>query len=254
MMQGYFDDSGSEPKSFTFVLAGYMLPSEQMIAFSEDWKTALSERPKIQLFKMHDAFHGDREFQCWGSEFRKAKVRDLLSVIHKHRPVGLTSFMNWEHFKFFSRYLPEPLNREAFAPLFFQLIDNMLLYQQSAKTFPQKVQMDFDDQSSAGKFAINWYGELMDGHSPFTFSPAHRAVMEGTPRMLTDNQHVALQAADMAAWFVRNAGTPGIETADWHWAYEDCMKTIWPHCRGFGEQTFEQLLDVLIGPRLVTLG
>jgi hypothetical protein len=94
-----------------------------MSAFAEDWQTVLHQNPRIEYFKMSDAFLGEGEFETMGSEFRKANVRDLLAAIHRHRPRGLASFMNWEDSRVFSRYLPEPLGREAFAPLFFRLID-----------------------------------------------------------------------------------------------------------------------------------
>lgn len=253
MLQGYFDDSGSEPQSFAFVIAGYILPTEKMAAFADDWVIALDKKPKIEYFKMAEAFSGDGQFANIQTEFRKAKVRDLLAVIYKHHPIGITSFLNWEHFKFFSRYLPGPIPNDPYVPLFIQLIDNVLSYQKASGIFPQKIQLDFDDQGKAGELAIEWYGRLMNNPSPLTFSDDHRTVLEGTPRMLNDRQYVSLQAADMVAWVTRNSGTPDIKTEGWEWLYRECGGTVWPYCHGFAEKTWEQLLDQLIGPRKVTL-
>jgi hypothetical protein len=86
----------------------------------------------------------------------------------------------------------------------------VLLWQKSENLFPPRVQLDFDDQGKAGEFAIEWYGRLMNGEPPLTFSGEHRAILEGTPRMLNDRQYVPLQAADMIAWVVRNADRTGI--------------------------------------------
>ena len=252
-LQGYFDDSGSEPQSFAFVIAGYILRSEQMEAFADDWLTALHQKPRIEYFKMAEAFGGEGEFSTMQSEFRKAKVRDMLAVIRLHKPRGIASFFNWEHFRRFSAYLPEPLKGQAFAPLFFQLIDNILEWQRAARIFPEKIQLDFDYQGSAGKFAIEWYGRIMENSGPFTFSADHKAILEGTPRMLDDRSYVPLQAADMAAWVVRNGGTPGIDIRGWEWLYEECGGTVWQYSKGFGENTWDQILDRLIGPRIVTL-
>ncbi len=253
MLQGYFDDSGSEPKSFAFVIAGYILPAEQMSQLADDWLDALHRDPEIKYFKMSEAFAGEGQFGYMGREFRMAKVRKMLAVIHKHNPVGICSFMNWEHFKGFSRYLPEQLGKEPYAPLFFQLIDNILHYQKATRIFPQKIQLDFDDQGRDGDVAIEWYGRLWHSEPPYCFSEEHKAILEGTPRMLNDCQYVPIQAADMLAWVIRNAGTPGIQIGGWEWLYTECLKTVWRYCQGFSQQTWEQLLDGLIGPRQVIL-
>jgi hypothetical protein len=89
MLQGYFDDSGSEPQSLAFVIAGYILPSEKMAAFADDWLIALHQKPRIEYFKMAEALSGAGEFSTMQIEFRKAKVRDMLSVIRGHKPRGL---------------------------------------------------------------------------------------------------------------------------------------------------------------------
>ena len=88
MLQGYFDDSGSEPNSQIFVLAGYIHPASGWAEFSDEWSAALKQRPKIKTFKMSHAFSGRGEFSGIDLEFRKGKVRDLLSVIQKHNPDG----------------------------------------------------------------------------------------------------------------------------------------------------------------------
>jgi hypothetical protein len=249
MLQGYFDDSGSEPNSFAFVIAGYILPANEMSALADDWAAVLKQKPQIEYFKMHEAFHGEGQFEGVPLEIRKSKIRDLLALIHKYHPVGIVSFMEWHHYKKFSTSLPGPLRRYAYAPLFFRLIDNVLLYQQAAKIFPQKIQLDFDDQGASGQFAIDWYGMMM---SEPQLPPEYRAILEGTPRMLNDRQYVPLQAADMVAWVARNGGTPNLNIQGWEWLYEECGKTIWPYCEGFGEQTWDQIRLALFDPRPVT--
>jgi hypothetical protein len=245
MLQGYFDDSGSEPTSYGFVIAGYLLAADQWALFSDEWALALAAKPKIKYFKMYEAFSGEGQFETMGAEFRKAKTRDMLAVILKYRPVGLTSFMTWQDFKRFAQSVPEPLKRQPYSSLFFKLIDNALLYQQAAGIFPEKMQLDFDDQGSAGSFAIEWYGRIMNQPPPLTFSAELRAVLEGTPRMLDDINYVPLQAADMLAWFVRSAGTPGVNIEGWDWLYTDLASTLWEGCQGYSEQSWDQILRAI---------
>jgi len=253
MLQGYFDDSGSEPQSFAFVIAGYILSSEQMAAFADDWLIALHQKPRIEYFKMAEAFGGYGQFAGIQTEFRKAKVRDMIAVIYKHKPRGIASFFNWDHFKAFSRYLPEELKGQPYAPLFFRLIDNVLEWQKSIGAFPEKIQLDFDDQGKAGEFAIEWYGRMMNNAPPLSFSDEHRAILEGTPRMLNDQKYVPLQAADMAAWVVRNGGTPGLDISGWEWLDQQIGATVWQYSGGFSEEYWNGILDQIVGPRRVIL-
>ena len=140
----------------------------------------------------------------------------------------------------FSKDLAAPLDGNAYTPLFFRLIDNVLLYEKNMGIYPEKIQLDFDDQGGAGKFAIEWYGRLMhDNRTPYALSEEHKSILEGTPRMLTDLEYVPLQAADMLAWSIRRNLTyrddPG-----WDWLFTALQETLWAGC-GFSKASWDAI-------------
>ncbi len=227
MIQGYFDDSGNEPSSYAFSVAGYLLSASAWGSFADEWVSVLHSNPRIEYFKMYEAVHGSGEFEGIPPEFRKLKTRDLIAVIKTHGALGIASMLTWSHFQEFGKSLPPPLDRQAYAPLFFGLIQNLLNCQKSLGVFPQKTQLDFDDQGSAGAFAIQMYGHLMNGAPPWVFDEEHRAILEGTPRMLNDRDYVPLQAADLLAWVVRTGGTPDGYREGWEWIYGEVSPTLW---------------------------
>src|SRR5437868_7829681 len=55
VLQTYADDSGNEPTSPIFVLAGFIASYEEWAAFSDEWKAALAEPPGLDYFKMKEA-------------------------------------------------------------------------------------------------------------------------------------------------------------------------------------------------------
>ena len=60
-LQASIDDSGRGQKP-VFVLAGYVAKSDDWGAFSDEWEIALHERPRIEYFKMREAWNGTGQF------------------------------------------------------------------------------------------------------------------------------------------------------------------------------------------------
>jgi hypothetical protein len=248
MLQGYFDDSGSDGQRSPFVVAGYILPVERWTAFSDEWRSECDKVPHIEYFKMSEAASGVKQFS-FSSEFRQYKVRALASVIHKHMLPGIVTWMRWEEFRAFNDGLDGPSKDQPYAPLFFGTIDNVVEYQHSLKLFPSDIQLDFDEQGSAGRSAIDWYARMIEvsekHHIPMDF----RRIMQGTPRMLDDKQYPPLQAADMLAWSIRLHADEGrAEKNDFGWLLDELRKTIWPGCRRFNADSWNHIARELMNP------
>jgi hypothetical protein len=242
MLQGYFDDSGSDEKKSpsSFVLAGWILPAESWACFSDDWQRELAGDPKISYFKMSEAVSATGNFSVIQSEFRKYKIRKMLEIINKHPLHGICSFLKWQEWLDYARPLPPPLNKEPYAPLFFLLIDNVLLYQKNLGMYPQEIQLDFDNQGKSGHFAIEWFNRLWDGVERWRFSDEHKKIIEATPRMLNSKEHMPIQAADMLAWSIRtHLDSPN---SDWEWVYEEMKPSLWGG-RGFSAATWKTIRD-----------
>jgi hypothetical protein len=261
MLQGYFDDSGTDGQQVGFVLAGYILPAERWEAFADDWQDECQRDPKIEYFKMREAASGYGAFLSMPIEFRLYKVRRLLALIDNHMLHGITTNLRWEDFREFNAQLVGPAKDQPFAPLFFGILDNVLEYQQQKGLFPHKIQLDFDEQGGAGRLAIDYYGKLMDlaekyGDTAKEFATikALREIMEGTPRMLDDRQYLPLQAADMLAWSLRLQMEPEevVKENPFAWLYDEIRKTVWSGSRRFAKQTWNNIGQLLSQIRPVT--
>jgi hypothetical protein len=252
MLQGYFDDSGTDGGRPFFVLAGYLLPAALWEKFADDWQAELHREPRIEYFKMREAHAGNEQFS-FSSEFRLYKVRALFSLIQKHMLKGIDAWLNWDEFNEFNAGLVGPSKDQPYAPLFFGIMDNVVEWQQQKNIFPSKIQLDFDDQGSAGAFAIASYGKMIEYCEINHIETDWRKVIEGTPRMLDDRKYPGLQAADMLAWCIRfRLDNKNWADSEWGWLCEDIWKTVWPGCRRYGKETWENYKQVLLARGPVT--
>jgi len=104
------------------------------------------------------------------------------------------------------------------------------------------MQLDFDDQGEAGKFAIEWWGRMMHGPGP-VLPEAYRYLMEGSPRMLNDIEYVPLQAADMLAWTIRSDIASELDRG-WYWLKEELISTMGQICPFLPDQ-WQQIRDAI---------
>lgn len=252
MLQGYFDDSGSDAARPFFVLGGYILPAELWENFSDEWQTELQKDPRIEYFKMSEANAGVEQF-AFSSEFRQYKVRKLFSLIQSHMLKGIETWLSWDEFNEFNAGLVGPAKDQAYAPLFFGIMDNVVEWQQQRGIFPSKIQLDFDQQGRAGKVAIASYGQMIEHCESNRIEADWRKVVEGTPRMLDDKKYPGLQAADMLAWCVRfRLENKDWADSEWGWLCDDIWKTVWPGCRRWGKESWEHVKEVLLARGPVT--
>lgn len=234
MLQGYFDDSGSEGRQPLFILAGYILPAEQWEAFADDWEHECKQiQPRINYFKLSEAINGERKFDLLPYDVRRYKILRLIEVMRKHKLHGVSASLKWAEWTEFSAGLRGPAKDQPYSNLFFLLIDVVREYQKDLGIFPQKTQLDFDLQGKAGQFAIEWYGKMLHPTTPYGFEEEYREILEGTPRMLDDKQYVPLQAADMLAGALRlslageGKRDPDAFFSDFRWVYDELHADFW---------------------------
>ena len=235
MLQGYFDDSGSDGQETSFVLAGYVLPAELWANFSDDWHDECQREPRIDYFKMREAAGGWEQFAGVPIEFRQYKVRKLFALIDKHILHGIATDLKWEEFRQFDSRVAGPAKNVAYGPLFFGILDNVLAYQKHYGLFPHKIQVAFDIQGKAGRVARGAYDKIMElsenyGHTDPQLSVANdlRTIIDGTPRELDDKKYLPLQAADMLAWALRlRMNQSEFEESSFAWLYDEIRKTVW---------------------------
>src|SRR5690348_16810211 len=86
-LQVYVDDSGSEPTSPIFVLAGLVTSDKKWTEFADEWRATLNAAPSLKYFKMAEAEHFRKEFSIrkgWTPKERDARVLALSGVIAKY--------------------------------------------------------------------------------------------------------------------------------------------------------------------------
>lgn len=79
IMQAYFDDSGGDPKSPIYAIAGYLAIEPNAGAFSQKWSEVLDGPPRIQYWHTNTARGG------YGGKFDAAQMQD--------REVGLAQLI-----------------------------------------------------------------------------------------------------------------------------------------------------------------
>ena len=95
VFQAFIDDSGNEPQSQIFVLAGFISTHKKWAEFSDEWQAELNKEPKLDYFKMHEAatllgqFSKDRG---WSESLRDNRVMSFVGTARKYATVRVEFF------------------------------------------------------------------------------------------------------------------------------------------------------------------
>ncbi len=164
---------------------------------------------------MAEAAEKQGQFQGLADEFVRCKINDLLAVIDKHQPDGLYLFLDWDDYRaILHNYLDENM-RNPYHVLFPGILDLMAAYQRYKGIFPEPMDVDFDEQGSAGQFAQGVYPLMKANCDEET-----RKMLGRIPLMLDDEKVLPLQAADMLAWNVRREHDMDEDGIKWNWLFE----------------------------------
>jgi hypothetical protein len=200
MLKGYVDDSGSEPSSPVFVLAGYVLPAETWAAFSDEWDKELPRGKPIRYLHMKETGKDfdDGQFDGWTIDEIEEKLLPLAEVIHAHQPIALAAHARWsEYEKFKAQSSLANFIQNPYKALFHEITRIMYGWGKTRGN-PQSVDFIFDEQGDVGDEAVSWYRDMKSA-----FPPDARPFFGSTPEFKDDLLVLPLQAADMFAWFQR---------------------------------------------------
>ena len=199
MLNGYIDDSGSEPSSPTFVLAGYVLPAESWARFSDEWAKELLRGKRIDFLHMKDTGKNEMgQFDGWTIDEIEEKLMPLAKIIQAHKPFAMAAHTQWsEYVKFKSQSSLAQYVQSPYKALFHEITRIMYLAGQRWNN-QECVDFIFDEQGEIGDEAASWYREMKEA-----YPPKARPFFGSTPVFKNDNLVLPLQAADMLAWFQR---------------------------------------------------
>jgi hypothetical protein len=91
ILQGYFDDSGSDAGSKYYVLGGFIAAVEEWKAVSERWAKVRDKEPSLRYFKMSEAMAMDGQFKSgWTVRLRNQRIMEFVDIIQELDPRGST--------------------------------------------------------------------------------------------------------------------------------------------------------------------
>ncbi len=202
----YADDSGSDPQSHTFVLAGFIADAGRWVAFTKDWQIALDGPPKLDYFKMTEAVHLGGQFdkkRGWTNTKRDQKLAELIGIIKRHLRLAAYVSMRNVDFKAFVAANPLPGRRLATDhPYLFLFTQYILMLCEHGKQVSSQATFDFvfDEQQGFDVEATLWWPEL----KKIAEQQRLKSYLHSVPVFRNEKQFLPLQAADLLAWTRRN--------------------------------------------------
>jgi hypothetical protein len=200
MLEGFIDDSGSEPRSPHFVLAGFVSTAERWASFADAWEAECAAAPKIDDFKMAHANALRGDFRGQSRDESAARVIKLAGIVADHTMLRVQTVIRWNDYIAVMRpiALAKPLNDPYFA-LFYKVIMAVATWQ-DAQGLPGTTDFVFDEQSAMGTRAADCYDLLRSVATPTMFRR-----LGSKPIFRHDVDLLPLKAADMLAWQLRRA-------------------------------------------------
>jgi hypothetical protein len=164
--QAVIDDSGSEPQSRVFVLAGFAASASAWAHFALDWRAALDESPKLEYFKMTEAANFGGQFdraKGWDEAKRDDRLISLTRIINKHAHLIIHAAVRNDHFEKYIKSIPAPERSLAIDSPYVLMFTQIIL---AMATFGDQLQIRdacdfiFDEQGAFSKAALAFWPNL----------------------------------------------------------------------------------------------
>ena len=184
MLQAYFD--GSTESGSVLIFAGYLGSVDTWLAFSDEWGELLTLHPLISHFKMS---------AIGTSQMERAMFH--YKLIERSQIFGIAVAIPIEPLTKVVKELG--LDSEWANPYYFAWRSVMTLTLQGKKIlgFTDPVEFVFDEQTDKKQVIMAW--DYFYGSAPMLV----RQQIRGAPSFKDDKDVVALQAADLFAWWAR---------------------------------------------------
>ena len=203
----YVDDSGSEPQSPFFFLAGFISTVERWAAFSNEWDSALGLNPPLEYFKMSEAASFWEQFSSsrgWNEANREDRLVSLARIINKYAMLRVSVSTRHDLFEKYVASLPATERNfatdEPYIMLVFHLV-SVALMSAHDHGVRQPIDFIFDHQSAEGEVVGNW----LQYKKSLQFTPYGRKLLPimGDVFFSDEKRRRPLQAADLYAWQAR---------------------------------------------------
>ncbi len=145
VLNGYFDDSGSDAMSPVFALGGLIASVDSWKSFSAEWDAKLKEEPSIEYLKMSDANSFNGQFRRgWNPRLRDQKLLELAEIIPKHALFRADISMSPEIWRLYIKgtMFTESVNSPYFY-LFYALLTAIAIHNKRLGLIKQNDDLDF---------------------------------------------------------------------------------------------------------------
>jgi hypothetical protein len=206
--QAVIDDSGSEPQSRIFVLAGFAASANAWANFAVDWRAALDEPPKLEYFKMTEAANFGGQFardKGWDEAKRDDRLISLTRIINKHACLLIHAAVRNDHFEKYIKSIPAPERTLAIDSPYVLMFTQIILAMATGGDqvgIRDACDFIFDEQGAFSKEALAFWPKLK---ALLDISPrSDLGKFVGSPPIFRDDKtFLPLQAADLYAWQIR---------------------------------------------------
>ncbi len=206
--QAFIDDSGNEPTKPHFVLAGFVAAAANWAAFSDEWRAALDESPRLDYFKMKEAAGLKDQFDPkngWNEQKRDDRLILLTRIIRKYVGIRIHAKVVHSDFDKYVKSIPVPyrklLSDNPYILLFSQIIMAMSARQELFGVDP--CDFIFDEQAGFDVEAISSWPSIKETLIRHR-RPGFANIVGSPPIFRNEREVLPLQAADLYAWQMRN--------------------------------------------------
>jgi hypothetical protein len=206
--QAVIDDSGSEPKSPTFILAGLVAPFGAWIAFIAEWRAILDKSPKLDYFKMSEAGSMTEQFhpsRGWTETLRDTRVLELAQVAAKYGAIRIHASIKHDDFERYIASVPAPERKLSIdRPYLLMFLQIIMALATGGDQFGLCGACDyiFDEQGAFGEEALNWWPNFKQSINAIARSDIKKFI-GNRPMFRDEKDFLPLQAADLYAWHIR---------------------------------------------------
>jgi len=212
MLQGYFDESGSEGQDSAFVLAGFITTAEKWTRFSDEWDQLLTSH--CPVFKMR------KESKRKPVDARNKRIGAFVDVIKRNILFKIECSVSIPAFRAVikGKFHPESRAARITDSYYFWVFHNLIAKLCQGiwdRGYRHQFDIFFDEQLKYGPQAAKLYGIAHD-----VAKPKYRRMLPDEPIFRSDTEFRPLQAADMFAWLVRKYYNQE-PMEEWQWLLDE---------------------------------
>jgi hypothetical protein len=199
--RAYLDDSGSHRGSPVIVLAGWIAPiSVWENEFVPRWNAMLAMPPGLDYFKMNDAARLQGQFDSWSEQRRDERVALAYKIIEECIPFQVSVIIQLEPYsRIFRTDWVEDAVRNPFYFAFYAVVSGVAR-EQKKHGIEDAVEFIFDDQAMEKE-------KIVRAWEAFKANADSADLIGRPPAFVDDIEFKPLQAADLAAWWIRKLAT-----------------------------------------------